>query len=186
MGKLIQISGLPRSGTGFVSVLLALKPNCISYHELITKSDDYKKKIEDSLSKWDFVVDSSTYGYFPNHSYTNSKKVLLRRDLNSSLESSQKLFEEHIPLGEFIKYQTVIEQWCLENEVFEVNFTELFTVDSLRSIWIYCFGSETDFVEDKVKNLLDMNIQIIQPNSVIKDFVIADRISKQLNLELCQ
>ena len=106
--------------------------------------------------------------------------------MNSSLESSQKLFEEHIPLGEFIKYQTVIVQWCLENEVFEVNFTELFTVDSLRSIWIYCFGSETDFVEDKVKNLLDMNIQIIQPNSVIKDFVIADRISKQLNLELCQ
>lgn len=186
MGNLIQICGLPRSGTGFLSVLLALNPSCISYHELISKKDNYKQILEKGLLEYDFVADCSTYGFYPNHSYPESKKVLIRRDIYSSMESCEKIFRVSVDIVEYIKHTEVMCQWVSYNEVLEIEYEDLFRIETLENIWIHCFGSKNGFIQEKVNNLLDMNIQMQYPRNVIEDSKTIARVKNQLNLELCQ
>lgn len=179
MGNLIQITGLPRSGTAFVATFLALHPECVSFHELIMKSDDYRKKILYTTKTNKFVVDSSTYGFLPQCTFKESKKVYIERDFWESKNSLERALKLNI--DEKFYYDNLIEikKWKEENLVYQVKFKELFKVETLERLWQYCFGSLEYFVREKAELFLDMNIQIKHPEIVLNK-TIFDRINKQL------
>jgi len=186
MGKLIQITGLPRSGTGFMSVFLSLHPVCVAYHELITKKDDYKDFLESELLTNKFVADCSTYGYFPNHSYPEAKKVFLNRHPIRSKDSANKVFNTNLQIDDYVKHLNAIDLWIANNKVHIVDFNKLFNVDTLKEVWFYCFDSLAYFSEEKVENLISMNIQMQNPTETITNGEILRKIKKQLNTSLCQ
>ncbi len=182
MGQLIQICGLPRSGTGFASVLLALHPHCVSYHELIAKNDDAKSKIEDSLGKYNFVVDCNTYGYYPKHTYDASKKVFIQRNLFDSLESSNRIFGKNIPIKIYLDAVDAIRDWRNKWDVLYIDFNDLFSVSGARAIWMHVFGSAEWFNEEKVTQLINMNIQMQSPRVIVDNTEVVGRIKEQLKL----
>lgn len=186
MSELIQICGLPRSGTGFTSVLLSLHPNCIAYHELLAKKDDYKKQISDSLKRYKYVADCSTYGFMPAHTYKNSKKVLIHRSIEECLESSIRVFNYNVDITYYQKARKIIDKWIEQNDVLIIPFKDLFKTDILRKIWFYCFGDCNNFCLEKVEHLAGMNIQMQDPKKLVNDMAINQRILKQLNVIECQ
>jgi hypothetical protein len=184
--KLIQVCGLPRSGTGFISVFLSLHPEAISYHELITKSDDYRSVIEESLKRYKYVVDCSTYGYLPQCSYPQSKKIFIRRNPADSRISSQLALGVNIPIEEYVNFSSLASNWMRDYEVLVINFSTLFNVSTLKKIWVYCFDSEEYFSEEKASHFIEMNIQMKNPEKVVKDYMINNRILNQLKEKECQ
>ena len=186
MSKLIQICGLPRSGTAFISVLLSMHPECIAYHELISKEDDYKKVIAESLLKYKYVADCTTYGFIKDHSNPQSKKVFIDRNITECLESSKQAFDIDFNEEEFKSYQKMSIKWIENNRVYIIRFEKLFTIATLQALWLYCFGSEKYFDEEKVRQIMGMNIEMINPRKIINDPVIYTRINNQLNLHTCQ
>ena len=186
MGELIQITGLPRSGTGFMSVFLSLHPDCVAYHELISKKESYKDFIEKALLNNKFVADCSTYGYFTNHSYPGCKKVYLKRNIFDSVNSANKVFGVNLSVRDYEKHRDSIELWLKSNDVYVINFEDLFNAYNLKSIWFYCFGSLDYYSSDKVDNLLSMNIQMQNPTDTITNDDILRNIKKQLNTSTCQ
>jgi len=186
MSSLIQICGLPRTGTGFVSAYLSLHPHGIAYHELISKEDNYKKELERSLKKYKYVIDCSTYGFYPKHSYKESKKILITRDVKECIASSSSVFGFELGKEEFERHCLAIHNWITKNKVMIVEYKNLFKVDTLKNIWIYCFGNEDYFSEDKTNHFIGMNIQMQNPKKVIHDIDIYRIITNQLNVELCQ
>jgi hypothetical protein len=184
-GQLIQVTGLPRSGTAFMSTFLSLHPECISFHELISKTDNYRDEINSSLNKYKFVVDSSTYGYLPQCSYKNSRKVYIERDMSESLKSCEIALKTIIDKHIYKSFKKNVEDWKTKNEVLTVNYKYLFDSNVLKTIWEYCFQSDEYFSEEKANNFIDMNIQMNKPEMILKE-QIQNRINKQLNLDLCQ
>lgn len=184
-GQLIQVTGLPRSGTAFMATFLSLHPECICYHELIAKSDNYRDEINSSLNKYKFVVDSSTYGYLPQCSYNNSKKVYIDRKVSESLKSVEIALNIEVERHTYNSFEQILKDWEKNNEVLIVNYKNLFETQTLKIIWEYCFQSDEYFSEEKANHFIDMNIQMNNPEIVLKK-EIQNRINKQLKNNLCQ
>jgi hypothetical protein len=181
MGELIQITGLPRSGTAFMATFFALNPDCVSFHELITKNDNYRNEIENQLKFHKFVIDASTYGFLPQCSYKDSKKVFLDRNPSDSLKSAEIALKTKIDKSTYNQYLEQIKNWKGSNEVLNVKFGELFKVPTLKIVWMYCFGSDKYFSEEKANHFIEMNIQMRNPESIFEQ-----RVFKRINKQLCQ
>lgn len=180
MGELIQITGLPRSGTAFMATFFALNPECVCFHELITKNDNYRNEIENQLKYHKFVIDASTYGFLPQCTYKNSKKVFLDRNPSESLKSSEIALKTKIEKSTYNYYLKEIKNWKDNNEVLNVKFGELFKVPTLKIVWMYCFGTDKYFSEQKANHFIQMNIQMMNPEIIFKK-----EIFEQINKQLC-
>lgn len=181
MGELIQITGLPRSGTAFMSVLMSMHPQCISYHELIAKSEDFRNDLTDSLKRHKYVVDSSTTGYMESCVFESSKKIYINRTASESLKSVKNAGFNDVNPYFYDELAKKIESWKLKYEVLEVKYENLFNPETLKSIWVYAFGSDEHFVTEKVMNMCDMRIEIVNP-----EFYLEHRTINRINRQLCQ
>ena len=177
--KLIQITGLPRSGTAFVATFLALHPECVSFHELITKNENYRNKLIELNKIHKFVIDSSTYGFLPQATFEQSRKVYLSRNIRESKKSAEAALNVSINDEVYFDYLWKINEWKAKYEPLTIKFDELFEVKTLKSIWIYCFGNEDYFLEEKAEHFIDMNIQTNHPE-VIFEKTIFERINKHI------
>ena len=177
MGQLIQITGLPRSGTAFVATFLALHPECVSFHELITKNENYRNKLAELNKIHKFVIDSSTYGFLPSCTFEQSKKVYLSRNIWESKKSAEVALNVPIDEKVYFDYLWKIKQWKTKYNPLVIKFEELFEKETLKKIWLYCFGSEEYFMDEKAEHFIDMNIQTNHPE-VIFEKEIFERINK--------
>lgn len=181
MGELIQITGLPRSGTAFMSVLMSMHPQCISYHELIAKSENFRSELVESQKKHKYVVDSSTVGYMENCVFEGSKKIFINRSASESLKSVKNAGFNDVNPYFYEEIVKKIESWKSKYEILEVKYENLFNPETLKSVWVYAFGSDEYFVHEKVVNMCDMRIEIVNP-----EFFMEQRIVNRINRQLCQ
>ena len=163
MSRIFQITGLPRSGTAFLSSLFNLHPSCIAYHELIATEEDWRAPLESS--DWENVADVGTYQYFPGAVIPRARKVFVDRPAKDSCAAWNATSGYAIQTFDIIS--SLAQEWVEREKPLVVNYASLWSVQSLKEIWDYCFeptGPGIDvFPEAKAKLLLRMNIQRIDP-----------------------
>jgi len=167
MNPLIQITGLPRSGTAFVSTLLNLNPDCIAFHELASTDLKWRDTIAEARLDYEFVADVTTYGFLPKVVDRDATKVFIDIPWRESLNSAAEAFGVE-PDGEaYESLHSLAKDWMIEHDPLVINSSELWTVDSLKAIWLHCFGFDgMHFPEAKVKLLIGMNIQRNNPKEL--------------------
>lgn len=166
VSNLFQITGLPRSGTAFISTMFSLERDCIGLHEEGAENRNWKKTIDDLLLRYEFVADCTTYGFLPKASRTESVKVYLNKDPELSRSECQERFKYEIPFGSFDQLKVIADRWAIENNALVIDAKDLFNISSLKKIWDHCFAGRRLFPEDKVSRLVTMNIQRQNPENV--------------------
>jgi len=165
MSQLIQVCGLPRSGTGFISTMFSLAPSCIGLHEEAATNIKWRDTIAELLTKYDFVADCTTYGYFPNGGHKESIKVYLNRDVEKCCKSCEATWGMPMSREAVYSMKAMADQWAVDNEALIINCDMLFDVETLKLIWEYCLDG-VEFPQEKVSRLVTMNIQRQDPRKV--------------------
>jgi hypothetical protein len=155
MEKLITVTGLPRSGTAFVSMLLQLHPECMSYHELAAYDRDWVSTILDNEA--DIVADCSTYGFMPEARMPSYKRVMIDSDAVQSKRSAEIACRKDISLDDIIALQVLLYQWQDRYKPFVIDRNQVFTVEGCCDIWEYCFNGSAPV--EKIQQLVKLNVQ---------------------------
>lgn len=163
-GTLIQIAGVPRSGTAFLAAFLSLHPKCVANHELAATDPNWKETIRNQLEHWEFVVDSTTYGWLPKATFEAAKRIGITRSPAESSHCATKAFKYEVDSGSMNYCYDQIVEWA--HSGFLADYSDLFRVDSLRNIWHWCFGDLCFFSEEKARLFISLNIQRMNPEVV--------------------
>lgn len=154
---LITVTGLPRSGTAFVSQLLQLHPHCLAYHELAAYRKDWREALKEYKWEADFVADCNTYGYLKEYDVIPDKRVYIQSSPSQSHQSSEIACKKKIDPQLMINLARIGEIWSQENDCLVIDRKKVFTLEGCRDIWMYCF--DQFFPDYKVKELVKLNIQ---------------------------
>lgn len=161
---IIRVIGMPRSGTAFASMLLALHPDCVSYHELAADDKNWKMTITENES--DYVADCNTYGFLEEAVIPHTVLIYLDRNPVASLESTLKATHHKLELRQFEQLHQRLTKWALDNDAFVMNEGEVFSLDGMLKLWVTAFGSHVEFPHYKVEQLEKLNIQHKNPQIV--------------------
>lgn len=175
---IIQFTGLPRSGTAFMSTVFALHPNCISLHECLLYEENPIKKIKELNRKYEYVADCSTYSYLKSFQIKEAKKIVVRRNLYESIRSSSNFLNSYIDEDYFKCLEEELNNFCTKYTHLLVGFNKLFSVNSIKKIWDYAFGSLDFFDANKIENLLKLNIQMNTLSEIKNDEIILKRLDE--------
>lgn len=159
---IITVTGLPRSGTAFVSMLLQLHPECMSYHELAAYDRDWKNTILNSEA--DIVADCSTYGFMPEASLPSKKRVMIDSDVVQSKRSAEIACRKAVSLDDMIALQILLYQWQDLYRPFVIDRNQVFTVRGCCDIWEFCFDQAAPV--EKIEQLVKLNVQHKDPHIV--------------------
>jgi len=154
---LITVTGLPRSGTAFVSMLLNLHPDCMAYHELAAYRKDWRDVLTTHEFDADYIADCNTYGYLREYDVVPDKRIYIISSPAQSHRSSELACKKKIEPHLMINLSRIGELWAIENECFVIDRKKVFTLEGCRDIWTYCF--DDPFPDYKVKELIKLNIQ---------------------------
>ncbi len=165
-GDFIQITGLPRCGSAFLSVMFNHEPDCISFHDLAATDENWRSTIETAIQNNQFIADCSTYAYLPKALTLPSTKVYIRQNPLLSRERAIKAFKFEIPLNSIMELHHTAERWALIHNALTIELDELFKLSTLEKIWSYCFQGKRDFPSQKIAHLLTMNVQRNNPSEV--------------------
>lgn len=165
MSKLIHIHAIPRSGTAFISTMLNLNPNCIAYHEIVEKTANHRKIIQDAQNKYDHVADVNTIGWMLRDYSPADINICIRRDTASSFNAVRKVVRGEINRFAYRVCANKLDSWAIEYGAVIVRYEHLFRMDTLAAIWHHCFEDDV-FPADKVEVLLSLNIQIQSTSNI--------------------
>lgn len=169
---IITLTGLPRSGTAFASMLFQLHPKCIAYHELAMYDKDWRKTLRMAQLMYDYVANCTTYGFLDNAQVVSHRKVCLSVHPEKSRRRAEIACQKEIP-KDFAHYLTgSLYEWLDKNtDVLIMAQDDIFTVSGCKKVWQHCF--DEDFPELKVRQLVKQNIQHHNPHIVFgKDVVL--------------
>lgn len=157
MTKFIQITGLPRSGTAFLSVLFTHVKDAYVHHE--RAATDRSWMVWPSGAPGAYEVDCSTYGFLPKAIIPGARKVFIRQPWEESLQRSIKAFGFTPPAEGFRALAKMADQWAEQWMPLIVERENLFKIEALRLIWDYCIQGEQEFPQAAAEHLLLMNVQ---------------------------
>lgn len=149
-----------------MSVLFSLEADCIGLHEQLATDLNWKQSIENYREKYQYVADCSTYGFLPKASFEDSVKVYVKKDPEKSANRCSERFGYDVDPQYFIALRNYADEWASENNVMTIDDGDLFKLDTLHRIWVYCFNGERSFPKEKVNRLMTMNIQRHEPEKV--------------------
>lgn len=178
-GTIIQITGLPRFGSAFMSVIFSLREDSIGAHEEGTFDPDWMQTIDKLRDQYAFVADCCTYGCFPNATQPEGPKVYVIHDPKLSANECEERFGYRVDPDSFRSLLSIGTRWADDYGALVVDQNTLFTLDTQREIWRHCYGEDDSFPLEKVRRLLTLNIQRHKPETV---FTIENgqRLAKQL------
>lgn len=178
-GTIIQITGLPRFGSAFMSVIFSLREDSIGVHEEGTFDPDWMQTIDKLRDKYAYVADCCTYGCFHKSTQPKGPKVYVVHDAKLSANECEDRFGYPVDVQSFEALKWVGLDWAAQHDALVVHQSELFTIESQRAIWSHCYGEDDSFPLEKVRRLLTLNIQRHKPETV---FTIENgqRLAKQL------
>lgn len=146
------VTGLPRSGTAFISTLLNLHPECIAYHELAAYDLQWREAILNS--PYEYVSDCSTYAHLSDIHY--DKVVYIEYDHERSKERTEIALNKRFTSFENIDRD--MREWVFKRDHLNVSREMVFTIDGMKRIWEYLFTDT--FPIDRAEVLLRLNIQV--------------------------
>lgn len=158
---IIRVIGMPRSGTAFASMLLALHPDCMSYHELASYDKDWKNTIAGNEA--DIVADCNTYGFLNEAKIDASVLIYLDRNAKGSRDATFKSTGHDLTLQQLENARKMMQKWAIENDAFIMNKGEVFTLDGMHRLWSVAFGDHVEFPKEKAVELKKLNIQHHNP-----------------------
>jgi len=155
-----QITGLPRSGTAWITSVLNLCPSVICVHEEVDKNVPLPKETYSS------VGESGSHLLLPD--FRNKKvdfRLFIYREPTDSYNSLCRATNTEIPMDWWNDFLTPLATEFFNKSDMVIEFESLFTLDTVKKIW----NKVTDetFEEDKISLLLRMNLQ---RNSLDYDF----------------
>ena len=157
---IITVTGLPRSGTAFVSMLLNMHPDCVAYHELAAYDRNWRTTIVDNY--WDIVADCNTYGFMPEAWIRSDRRVMIDSDPLQSHVSSEiacrKLIDPDVMPG----LRVMLEHWRDRYDPMVIQRNDVFTFEGCVAIWEYCFGKPVPY--QKIEQLIKLNVQHKDPH----------------------
>ena len=157
---IITVTGLPRSGTAFVSMLLNLHPDCVAYHELAAYDRDWKRTMEDSY--YDYVADCSTYGFMPDAWLRSGKRIMIDSDPIQSHVSAEIACRKLIDPDTMPALRQMLDDWRNRFNPMVIHRNEVFTFDGCVAIWEHCFGKPVPY--HKIEQLVKLNVQHKDPH----------------------
>ena len=180
MSVLIQVAGLPRSGTAWVAMLLALHPRCISFHDIISSEVDWRGSIQRALASWDWVADCGTYQYAPGATVPESIKIGIVQPPEQSRLRANKAFNQQAAEGSYDALEEWLLWWLQQDRQSLVVRREDLWKDSTASrlIWEHAFGIGEPFPEEKVRFLLSMEVQRIHPETAFAADSLSSRVAE--------
>lgn len=179
MGEIFQITGIPRFGSAFVSVLMSMEPKCIGIHDQGAEDPNWIQSIQDLAIRWDYVADCSTYGFFPKATISGAKKVYVKKSPVESAKSASGKFGYTVDENAVHSLREIGDAWAVQHSALIIEENQLFRLESLRAIWNYCFQGNSVFPEEKALRLLTMNVQRHNPWEVFS-IENSNRLAKQL------
>lgn len=155
---IFQVTGLPRSGTAFLASFLNLHPQCFCHHDIAAERHDWKEYSERLESKWRFVGESSTYGWFPRAQREGVPCIFIHRPYAEVAKSLHKIVGEVdvIPLYENEKLAL---NWAHQQQALIIPFYRLFDIRTLEEVWSHIFGETKSFPVEKAAFHLSLNVQ---------------------------
>ena len=166
MSRVFQICGLPRSGTGFLSALFNLSPRTVGFHELISTDPNWKETLAKARATWDFVADVGTYQFLRGAVIPEATKVFIDRNWWESLDSIRASIDPDTSKEGAKQVSDLAQEWVHREKPLVVNYSTLWSIASLESIWHYCFEEEERFPFEKAGLLLQMNVQRENPRNL--------------------
>jgi hypothetical protein len=158
---IIQLTGLPRSGTAWCSTLLNLNPDCVAYHELAAWDPNWRETLRSA--KTPFVADCSTTGYLHGAVIEEARKVAVIRDADHCFASSRRIRPDLTKED----FDQLVDQHAFHCTYFisgDVWFEDLFTVAGATKLWRICFERNPSREEAlKIKELVRLRIQNAHP-----------------------
>lgn len=158
---IIRVVGMPRSGTAFASMLLALHCDCISYHELASYDKDWRNTI--SNNEADLVADCNTYGFMHEAQIPANVLIYLDRNATSSWRASVDATGNDLSVQQFVNVRGMMQKWAIEKEAFVMNEGIIFTLEGMELLWTTAFGNHVPFPKEKAMELLKLNVQHHNP-----------------------
>ncbi len=160
-----QVTGLPRSGTGFITVFLNLHPSCVAHHDIASETDDWRGYSERMEETVEHVIEVSTYGWLPK-AHRPGRKVFIDRDPVEIVQSMNDTLGIPHNVGQYHMLRRTALQWAKDNDALIIPFEALFTDELLEVIWGHLFGNYR-FPVEKARILLNMNIQRHHPELML-------------------
>ena len=177
MAAIFQVTGLARSGTGFVSTFLNLQPRSIVFHDIISDVEHWKESLHFAEQHNDFVGDCGTYQYLPGAVIEDSKKVFLERDPESSRTSAEQAFGYCIPKENYAKAVDAAREWVRKYQPVVVPYNQVWTVEGLRKIWEHVYPWSV-FPWEKAELFLKMQIQRKDADKVFGTSSLSTRVTQ--------
>lgn len=156
--------------------MLNLSPRCLAFHDAISVHQDWRGELKRARETYDYVADCGTYQFLPGAVDPASVKVFIDRPKEDSRLAAEQAFGYEIPAKGYATVAAIAEDWVAEYRPLVVNFSTLWNVQSMETIWNHCFEGDVRFPEDKVKFLLLNDIQRREPE---KAFAL-DSLSKRV------
>ena len=162
MNRIIQITGLPRSGTAFMAAFSMLYPWANVFHENIADGGDWRGRLKDSVRDYPLTVDCGTYQYFPGAVYPGSEKIWIGRNSYDSAEAAAKaagrpFTDSDVKASGFLL--ATWHKWRSQYAYSRFEFANLFNEDSLRLVWNTLDPDRNwAFPERNVRQLIRMRI----------------------------
>jgi hypothetical protein len=155
-GRLIQITGLPRSGTAFMATVMMLHPDCNVFHEAAADGTGWRDRIEESRERYPITADCGTYQFIRGFTTNDSDKVFLSRPYRESADACAVALDSSPDYSTSLLLREQAFQWIETYEVRSFGFNGLFNVDTIRDIWTHLKLGK--FPENKVAQLVRMRI----------------------------
>lgn len=178
-GQIIQVTGVPRFGSAFMSVFFSLRTDSIGVHEAATFDPDWMNTLDRLRDKYAFVADCCTYGCFPNATQPFGPKVYVRHDPEKSAAECTERFRYFVDPVSISQIREIGESWAQHYGALVIDEGNLFRVETLEHIWNFCYDDGVAFPLEKVSRLVNLNIQRHEPE---KAFTLENgtRLAKQL------
>lgn len=160
MEKLITVTGLPRSGTAFVSMLLQMHPDCVAYHELAAYDRNWRTTLFDNW--WDIVADCNTYAFMPEAWIRADKMIMIESDVVQSHVSSEIACRKLIDPELMPTLKVLLDKWRDRFDPMVIRRNDVFTFEGCVAIWEYCFGKPVPY--HKIQQLVKLNVQHKDPH----------------------
>lgn len=161
MEQLITVTGLPRSGTAFVSNLLQMHPDCVAFHELASYSRDWRNVILDNEA--DIVADCSTYGFIDAAQMPSTHRIFIDSNPRQSQKSSEVACRKKVDYDLIKGLQYMAYEWVERWNPMIIRREDVFTVHGCARIWQYCFGEEY-IPYEKIQQIVKLNVQHKDPH----------------------
>jgi hypothetical protein len=165
-GTIIQITGLPRFGSAFMSVIFSLREDSIGVHEEGTFDPNWMDTIDKLRDRYEYVADCCTYGCFPKATQPEGPKVYVVHDAELSAAECQERFGYKCNPEQFRKMKELGQAWAVHHQALMIRQSDLFEPYCQRVIWRHCYGEDISFPLEKVRRLLTLNIQRHKPELV--------------------